>query len=206
MALELVTGLTRTLLGVLQFLGYSGVFLALLLEGCWFPISTEVILLAAGYLAYQGKLTVLGIALSAAAGFALGSLLPYAAARIKGRAFVARYSRYAGISERVVLLAERWFAERGLLVLSLARLLPVLRAAVSVPAGLAPIPAGRYLLVSFLGYLPWGLLVAESGRQLGAHWNALSGLALRINQAFLVAAVLLALALWLLLRRLSRGD
>ncbi|MDI6871677.1 MAG: DedA family protein [Bacillota bacterium] len=200
---DLVTTLTHALLHLVQGLGYSGVFLALFLEGCWFPISSEVIVLAAGYLALQGRLTVIGVGLSAATGFALGSLVPYAVARSRGRAFVVRYSRYVGVTERAVERAERWFAERGLPLLVLARLFPVLRAAISVPAGLAPVPAGRYLLTTFGGYLPWGLLVAEAGRQLGAHWARLSGLVQQADQIFLGVALLLGLGLWLWLRRLN---
>ncbi|HHW14134.1 MAG TPA: DedA family protein [Firmicutes bacterium] len=203
---ELATTLTQTLLHAVQELGYAGVFLALFLEGCWFPISSEVIVLAAGYLALHGSLTVPGIALAAALGFASGSLLPYAVARSKGRGFIVRYSRYVGVNERAVAKAERWFAERGLPWLAVARLLPILRAAISVPAGLAPVPTGRYLLATFAGYLPWGLLVAEGGRQLGAHWATLSDLLQRVNQAFFALALLLSLGVWLFLRRLDKDD
>lgn len=203
---QLATTLTQSLLHAVQELGYVGVFLALFLEGCWFPISSEVIVLAAGYLALHGTLAVPGVGLAAALGFASGSLIPYAVARVKGRAFIVRYSRYVGVNERAVAQAERWFAERGLPWLAVARLLPILRAAISVPAGLAPVPTGRYLLATFAGYLPWGLLVAEGGRQLGAHWATLSGLLHRVNQAFLALALLLGLGLWLLLRRLSREE
>lgn len=200
---DLVATLTQALLHLVQSLGYPGVFLALVLEGSWFPISSEVILLAAGYLAQQGRLSVSGIGLSAALGFAAGSLLPYAVARFKGRAFVCRYSRYVGVSERAVARAEKWFAARGLPLLGLARLFPMVRAAISVPAGLAPVPIGRYLATTFGGYLPWGLLMAEAGHQLGVHWGALSGFIQYLNQAFLAVSFLLGLALWLWLRRHS---
>ncbi len=200
---DLVVTLTQALLNAVQELGYPGVALALVLEGCWFPISSEVIVLAAGYLALKGRLTVAGVALSAAAGFALGSLVPYAVARAKGRSFIVRYSRYVGVTELAVERAEQWFARRGLPLLAFARLFPMLRAAISVPAGLAPVPLGRYLLATFAGYLPWGFLVAEAGRQLGVHWAILSGLLQQADQIFLGIALLLGVGLWLWLRRLN---
>ncbi len=200
---DLVATLTRALLGAVEALGYPGVFLALFLEGCWFPISSEAIVLAAGYLVLQGRLTVVGVALSAGVGFALGSLVPYTVARIKGRAFIVRHSCYVGISGRAVERAEQWFARRGLPLLAFARLFPMLRAAISVPAGLAPVPLGRYLLATFGGYLPWGFLVAEAGRQLGVHWATLSGLLQQADRVFLGVSLLLGLGLWLWLRRLN---
>lgn len=197
---------TRLFLDLVQRLGYAGVFGALFLEGCWFPIMSEVVLLAAGYLAFQGQLSVTGVALAAAVGFASGSLLPYLVARTKGRGFVVRHSRHVGVSERAISLAERWFARHGLWLLAPARLFPVIRAAVSVPAGLAPVPPGPYVLATFGGYLPWGYLVVEAGRRLGAHWDALTDLVGRLDQVFLALAFLLALAVWLLLRLLSRAE
>ncbi|MGE5553836.1 MAG: DedA family protein [Betaproteobacteria bacterium] len=200
---NLVSTLTQALLGAVDTLGYFGVFCALLLEGCWFPISSEAVVLAAGYLALQGRLTVVGVALSAAVGFALGSLVPYAIARTKGRSFIVRYSRYVGVSKRAVERAEQWFARRGLPLLAFARLFPMLRAAISVPAGLAPVPVGRYLAVTLAGYLPWGLLVAEAGRQLNVHWEDLSGLVRQADQLFFGVTLLIGLGIWLWLRRLN---
>jgi membrane protein DedA with SNARE-associated domain len=79
----------------------------------------------------------------------------------------------------------------------------VIRAFVSLPAGIAKMPVGRFTLLTVLGSLPWVLGFALAGHALGGDWKSVRN-GLEYVDYVLLAAIVLGLVYWRVRRRNAR--
>jgi membrane protein DedA with SNARE-associated domain len=194
--------LSRFVVWIISSLGYGGIAVAMAIESACIPLPSEVIMPFAGYLVSQGRFSLWGVALAGAIGCTLGSALAYAAGAYGGREFILKYGRYVLITPHEVAWADRWFARYGMAATFISRLLPVIRTFISLPAGVARIPLGRFLFYAFLGSLPWSLVLAYAGMLLGEHWDRVGGVLHSLD--IVIAVVLVAGACWFLWRHWPR--
>lgn len=159
------------IVGFLGQFGYWGIAIGMALESACIPIPSEIILPFGGFLAAQGKVTLGSVIVASQIGGLLGSMLAYGVGRYGGRAVLEKYGKYILISKHDLDTAEQWFARRGEVTIFVGRLLPGIRTFISLPAGIAEMPFGRFLWYSFLGMLPWSALFAWLGLKLGNNWN-----------------------------------
>src|SRR5439155_10547963 len=120
--------------------GYGGVFVLMAIESTVFPLPSELVVPPAAYWARQGHLDFWGIVLSATLGSWAGAAISYAVARSVGRPLILRYGRFVFVPEQKWLLAEGWINHFSTGGIFFARLLPVVRHLVSLPAGAARMP------------------------------------------------------------------
>lgn len=188
-----MTGLLETgvrlLTEALAATGYTGIVLAMALESACIPLPSEVIMPFAGFLAAQGRFSLWGAALAGAAGCALGSAGAYWVGARGGRAALFRYGRWVLITPAEVERADRFFARYGAAATFLARLLPVIRTFISLPAGVARMPFWPFLFYAFAGSLPWSYALAWAGFVLGEHWEQVAGFLRPFEGVILVALV-----------------
>lgn len=193
---------------------YVGVFVLMAIESTVFPLPSELVIPPAAYWAARGELSFWGVVVAAALGSWAGAALSYAAARALGRPLILRYGRYVLVPESKWLLAERWIQHYAAGGVFFARLLPVLRHLVSLPAGAARMPFRVFSLVTLAGSFIWSWVLATFGAQvLGGEPNligdpeALSRV-LKHKLLWFVAAVAVMAALYvavdLIGRRLRR--
>src|ERR1051326_7942187 len=123
--------------------GYAGIVILMAIESACIPLPSELIMPSAGYLAYQGTFKVLWVATVGAIGCNLGSLVDYEIGSYGGRPLVERYGRWILMGRRELDWADRFFARWGYLAVFVARLLPVVRTFIALPAGIARMPRGR---------------------------------------------------------------
>ncbi|MCL4542035.1 MAG: DedA family protein [Chloroflexi bacterium] len=188
-------GLEQFIIATLSNLGYAGVVLFMAIESACIPLPSEVIMPFSGFLVAQGRLAFLGVVLAGGLGCTLGSAVTYWIGAYGGRPLVLRYGRYVLLSHHDVELADRWFARYGEATAFFARLLPVVRTFISLPAGIARMPFGRFLVYSFIGSVLWSALLTYVGVQLGRHWTELGPLFHRFD-AVIVVGVLVLVALY----------
>jgi len=150
--------------------GLAGVFVLMTLESACIPVPSEAIMLFAGFSVSQGHLTLLGIVAAGVAGNVAGSLLAYAAG-YWGRIELLERNRLIHISPAQLARADRWFTERGSAAVFFSRMLPIVRTFISLPAGAARMPVGRFTALTFLGSLPWVLALGILGREVGDRWD-----------------------------------
>jgi membrane protein DedA with SNARE-associated domain len=117
--------------------------------------------------------TFVGVMVAATVGAALGSLAGYLIGAWGGRPLLDRYGRYIHIYPDDLDRADAWFARYGGSAVFLARFVPLLRALINYPAGVARMPIGRFLLFSILGCIPWNLALVTAGWVLGENYEAL---------------------------------
>lgn len=153
--------------------GYAAVFVLMVLESACIPIPSEITMPVGGLLAAEGTLNLWVVGLVGAFANLVGSWIAYAVGATGGRAFVMRYGRYVRVSEHDLDRADAWFARYGDWAVFIARLVPLLRALINYPAGVARMPLGRFLLFSTLGSLPWNAALLLAGYLLGANYDDL---------------------------------
>jgi membrane protein DedA with SNARE-associated domain len=186
--------------------GYAGLFGAMVAENLFPPIPSEIVLPLAGFEVSEGELAFLLCVLAATAGSLVGALILYFIGLRGGRPLVLRYRRVLRVSEGDLDRAERWFDQWGDWVVLGARVIPIARSLVSIPAGFARMPLVRFTLLTALGSLVWNVILVGAGYQLGANWEDVSDFAGRYSDVMKVIAVaaVLAAAVWLIRRRALR--
>ncbi len=147
--------------------GYLGIFLLMFLESTFFPFPSEVVMIPAGYLAYQGKLSLTLILIVGIAGSLAGALFNYYLALRFGRSFFLRYGRYLLIKPETLEKLERFFAHHGEISTFNGRLIPGIRQLISLPAGLAKMPLAKFSLYTTLGAGIWVLVLTLLGYFIG---------------------------------------
>src|SRR5436309_8859334 len=121
----------------------------------------------AGYLAAKGEMSFVLAVACGVLGSILGALANYGLALWLGRAFVRKLGRYVFVSERSLDRSERFFADHGEISTFLARLLPVVRHLISLPAGLARMNLGKFVTFTGLGALVWCTILTWIGWFIG---------------------------------------
>ena len=195
---------------IIQY-GYVAVFLLMLAESACIPIPSEVIMLFAGALAagaYPGvHLSLAGVVLAGVLGNVAGSYIAWGAGRYAGQAAVRRWGRRFGVRGHDIDRATAWFDRYGSAAVLFGRMVPVVRTFISLPAGFAGMPAGRFGLFTTLGCIPWTAALGIAGYALGANWqhiaNDFHGLTYAIAGIVVVALVVAAV---LYVRRRRAGT
>jgi membrane protein DedA with SNARE-associated domain len=183
-------------------LGYWGVGVGMAIESANIPLPSEVILPFGGYLASQAKLTYWGVVLAGTIGGIAGSALSYALGYWGGRPLLVRYGRYISVTENKLDQADRWFARYGNFTVMFARVLPIVRTFISLPAGIARINFPLFILYTLIGSLPWCMFLTFLGVKMGQNWDVLSTYFHRVD--LLIGAVIVALILYSLYRSRKR--
>jgi membrane protein DedA with SNARE-associated domain len=100
--------------------------------------------------------------------------------------------------------AHAWFERRGEAVVLLGRLVPLIRAFVSLPAGVARMDIRRFTLFTLLGVIPWCLGLGLAGKALGAQWHTLEKYFAPVG--VIAAVALVALISWWVWKRRRAGG
>jgi len=186
--------LARFIISVISHSGYPGVVLLMAIESACIPLPSEVIMPFAGYLVSAGRFKLLWIGVAGALGCNVGSIVAYAVGAWGGRPLAEKYGHYVFVTHHDLNLADRWFTRYGDGAVFLARLLPVIRTFIALPAGIARMNFLRFNVFTFLGSLPWCLALAYAGVKLGERWDVLRQYFHRFD-AFLLVLIVLA-GLW----------
>lgn len=135
--------------------GYWGVIVLMAMESSIFPVPSEVVMPPAAFLAAQGKMNIWLVILAGTFGSWLGSAITYWISRWLGHAVIKKWGKYILITEEKLKRAEH-FAERyeagGIFF---ARLLPVVRHLISIPAGILEMRFGMFSLMTIIGSAIW---------------------------------------------------
>lgn len=182
--------------------GYLAVFVLMVLESMFIPIPSEVIMLFGGALAGgllaepgQSHVTLVGVALLGALGNVVGSLIGYAIGRYGGTALVEHHWVSWLIRPHHVERADAFFQRHGSVAVFLGRLLPVVRTFISLPAGLARMPVGRFTVFTALGCLPWTFALAAIGDAITKNWDSVAH-GFTVFSVVLAVILIVALVVW----------
>ncbi|MCC3648063.1 MULTISPECIES: DedA family protein [Bacillaceae] len=160
---EIIAGIFE----LLSQLGYVGIALGLMVE----VIPSEIVLSYGGFLVSTGKIHFIGALLAGIAGGTLAQLFLYWLGAYGGRPVLDKYGKYLLIQKKHLDASEKWFEKYGTGVIFTARFIPVIRHAISIPAGIAKMPLSVFTVYTLAAMVPWTVLFLLLGMELGDHWR-----------------------------------
>ena len=159
---------------VVQTLGYPGIALLMLIESAFPPIPSEVIMPFAGMVAARGQLSFWTVVAVGTVASVLGTLPLYYLGRRVGQERIEewadRHGRLLTLCGEDIRRAGEWFERHPATVL-VCRLIPGIRALISIPAGARRMNFGVFLLYTTVGTALWTLLLTYSGFVLGQNYQ-----------------------------------
>ena len=176
---------------ITSFVGDHGIYavFALMVAAAVVPAASELVMVYAGAIASgafaSAHVVLFGdrvstpfwayvtMALAGLLGNTLGSAAGWAVGAYGGRPFLERHGRWLHVTPRRLDRAERWFDRFGPFAVLLGLSTPVVRSFIALPAGVARMPVERFVLLAFLGCIPWCFGLAGAGWALGASYNRL---------------------------------
>jgi membrane protein DedA with SNARE-associated domain len=182
---------------VLEFLselGYFGIALGLMIE----VIPSEIVLGYGGYMISEGILGYPGAVIAGTIGGTLAQLFLYWAGYYGGRPFLEKYGKYVFIKKKQIDLSEEWFRKYGVGVIFFARFIPVVRHAISIPAGIAKMSATKFTLYTVAAVIPWTILFLYLGHALGENWSHIKEYAAQYTMPIIIGAVILGVIYFLI--------
>jgi membrane protein DedA with SNARE-associated domain len=160
---------------LLNGLGYPGLVLVIFVENVFPPIPSDIILPLAGYTAATTTMTLFGVIVATTGGSLIGAMTLYGAGAWMGeervRRLSRRYGRYLTFEEEELDRSLDWFRRHGSVVVMVARVVPVFRSLISIPAGMSRMPIGKFLIFTALGAGAWNSGLISAGYLLGTNWE-----------------------------------
>jgi membrane protein DedA with SNARE-associated domain len=184
--------------------GYAGVFVLTMLGSACIPIPSEATMMFAGFKVSDGDLTLFGVIAAGVAGELVGCLIAYAAGYY-GRIELLERNKLIHIDHKRLDQADGWFKKHGDITVFVGRLLPLVRAFISLPAGVAEMPLRRFIPFTLAGSVIWLSGLALIGRAVGDNWEDWHR-KLAFLDYVVVAAAIAAIAHLLIRRRRGPGE
>ncbi len=182
MIAQIIEHLSHFTTALIYSIGYIGIALLMAIESACIPLPSEIIMPVAGAATvaaiaaehHAQPLDLWLCALAGALGCNLGSIVAYWVGARLGRPFLekTRWVRFF-VTPHELERVDGWFSRRGAIVVFAARLLPVVRTFIALPAGIARMDQVRFHLYTFIGSFPWCLGLAYAGMKLGENLEAL---------------------------------
>ena len=167
-------GITETLCtyntAIIHQCSYIGVFILMTLESMIAPIPSELVMPFAGFLVFTGHFDLFWVMLASSLGSIVGSLLSYGMGML-GEPVVLRYGRYLLLNPHHLEWTKKFFARYGSITIFISRFIPVVRHLISIPAGLARMPLGPFILYTLVGATLWNGFLVYCGVRLKENWR-----------------------------------
>lgn len=195
-----LTGVAAWVTDVMDSLGVVGAGLLIALENLFPPLPSEAILPLAGFAAARGSMNLFGALIATTIGSVVGALALY----WLGYAF--GFDRLRRIADKMPLVnvadvdrTREWFERNGSKAVFFGRMIPIFRSLISIPAGAAKMPLGKFLLFTTAGSAIWNTIFIMAGYLLGNNWFIVEEYA-GVFQKIVIVVVALALLYWLFRR------
>jgi membrane protein DedA with SNARE-associated domain len=184
--------------------GLVAILVLMAIASACIPIPSEVVMLYGGFLVSAGQQSFWPVVIAGLVGTLIGSLLAYWLGYAKGREWLLEI-HWLHITPGRLEFAERWFDRWGDWAVAVIRCVPLLRAFISLPAGIARMPVIRFSVLTVIGSIPFVVGLTLAGEAVGANWKTLER-HLHVVDYLIVAALVVGIA-WLIVRNVrGRGD
>lgn len=181
----MVSEIISSIVEFLITLRYTGIALGLMIE----VIPSEIVLSYAGYLISLGEVNFYGALFSAVIGGTMAQLFLYWLGVYGGRPLLVKYGKYLFISEKSIVMSEKWFEKYGGGVIFFARFIPIVRHAISIPAGLVKMNTWKFTIYTVAAIIPWSIFFILLGENLGTNWRYIKTMSAPFIPYFIVTAI-----------------
>src|SRR5687767_7361653 len=184
-------------------MGLPGIFLLMVAESACIPIPSETTFLFAGFNVSEGKYSMFAVVATGRVANLVGAWIAYAVGYYGRVDILEKHGAKLHMKPSHLQCADRWFERHGAATVFFTRMLPIIRTFISLPAGVARMPLGRFVVFTLAGSIPWVLMLAIIGREVGSRWEEWRDY-LHYADYAVVAAVVIGIA-YLIIRR-RRGS
>ncbi len=192
--------------------GLPVIFGLMAISSACIPIPSEVVMLFAGFAVADPtqsnashEMTMLGIVLAGLAGTMVGSWAAYGVGRGGRLELLERHGSKIHMGPAQIAKADVWFQRHGEAAVCFGRVIPVVRAFISLPAGIARMQFGRFTVFSLIGAVPWVLGLALAGHALGGDWKTVRK-GFEYVDYVVVVLIVIGVVYALVRRRRTRGE
>jgi membrane protein DedA with SNARE-associated domain len=186
----LISFFVQESLELMKYLGVSGVFILMVLEGVGLPFPSELIMTFAGFLSNGNIYSLAVYALAGSVGGYIGNLILYFISVYGGRPLILAIGKYFGLREEHLLATERWFDKRGEWTVFFGRFVPGFRSYMSIPAGIAKMSLVKFTIFTLAGSFIWSSALAVGGYTLGSNWSRLLPILYQLGEILLIIFIL----------------
>jgi len=189
---------------VVDAMGLAGVFVLMMLESACIPIPSEATMLFAGFRVAEGEYSLFAAVMVGSVANLVGSWLAYGLGYVGRVDILEKHGKKLHIKQSHLDWADRWFERHGDATVFFSRMLPIIRTFISLPAGVARMPFWRFTVLTFLGCIPWVLMLTFIGQEAGERWDDWKDSLHYFDYA--VAAAIVIGIVYLLIRRRRGGQ
>ena len=189
---------------VVDALGLPGIFVLMLLESACIPVPSEATMLFAGFRVAEGEYSLFAAVMVGSTANLVGSWLAYWLGYIGRVDILEKHGKKLHVKKSHLEWADRWFERHGDATVFFSRMLPIIRTFISLPAGVARMPFWRFTVLTFLGCIPWVLMLTFIGQEAGERWDDWKDSLHYFDYA--VAATIVIGIVYLLIRRRRGGE
>ena len=196
--MTLLALLTDAVTWFIETFGLIGILATMAAESCLIPLPSEIVMPFAGYVAWKNgsRSFIAEATLAATIGNLIGSIALYYIGIYLGRPFAEKYGKYFLLSREKLELADKWFERYGAYSVLIGRMMPAVRTVISLPAGMFRLGLTKFIILTFVGSIPWNLALTYIGYRLGPHWRSIVNYSTYldvIGVAAIAAAIILLL-------------
>jgi membrane protein DedA with SNARE-associated domain len=196
---SITDAVARLATDVVDAMGLPGVFALMVAESACIPIPSEATMLFAGFNVSKGEYSLLAATAVGAVANLVGSWLAYWLGYVGRVDLLEKHGRKLHVKKSHLDWADRWFERHGDATVFFARMLPIIRTFISLPAGVARMPFWRFSALTLAGCLPWVFMLTFIGKQAGDRWESWKDSLHYVDYA-VVAAIAVGI-LYLIVRR-----
>jgi len=168
-------GITKFLIPIIiSFIGsvgYTGVFVLMILESMIMPVPSEAVLPFAGMLVADGHFTLIGVIFFSTLGSIVGSLLSYYIGDYGGRPLLDKFGKYLLLDHHHLDLTEKYFQKKGDITIFICRFIPIVRHLISIPAGMGKMNIWKFSIYTIIGAGLWNTFLTFVGIKLKNNWD-----------------------------------
>jgi membrane protein DedA with SNARE-associated domain len=175
---------------IIQQAGYPGIGILMIMESMILPVPSEAVMPFAGFLLADGKFSWFGIIFISTLGSIIGSLISYWIGAKGGRPLVQRWGKYILVSEHDLEITDKFFQRRGSIAIFVCRFIPVVRHLISIPAGVARMPLGKFCIYTIIGAGIWNTFLTWVGFKLGENWENIGKYTEKIDIIVLILVII----------------
>lgn len=181
--------------------GYFGIFLLIMLENVFPPIPSEVILTVGGFMTSTTDMTIPGVILASTAGSVTGAVVLYGVGLLldveRLEKIVDKYGRVLRVKRADIYRADAWFDRYGIWTIFFARLIPLIRSLISIPAGMANTKFWLFITFTTLGTLLWNTVLVFIGEAVGENRDVImKQFEIYSNAVYALIAIGVLAAVW----------
>jgi len=156
----------------------------------------------AGFLVSSGQFGFVAVVIVGSLGNMAGSFLAFWAGYCGGRPLIEKYGKYILLSQKDLDSSDKFFKKYGDSTVFFARLLPVVRTFISLPAGISKMSVKKFSIYTLAGVIPFTALLTWAGVILRQNWENLRTYFHRFD--LIIGLAIILLTIWYIIRHLKR--